>query len=820
MIEQLAKLLERYFKVDKDRARRMLHRLVVGGAAVMFVVINTLVIAFDDIFAGFNNIADLRVGSIAPQNIVAPDAPPFVSGILTEQAREAASENVQPVFDPPDPNVARQQTQLAEQIIAFVENIRRDPYATPEQRMGDINQITALELSETDIQLLLRMNDETWQAVQTEIINVLPRVMRESIRPAQLQTLRDQLPTQISIRFNPQERDFIVSFIDDLIRPNTFENPQATQETQQAAVNAVTDVQRTFERGQIIVREGERVDELAFEALQALGLLRSDDSRLQYIARALLASLLALVVMGLYMVRFESHIIYRQPRLLTLLASLTLLLLIATRFLGLNGNIYLFPTVTLSLLYVALASPRFAIVSTVGFAFMVGLMANNSLEITVLIAAGGIIGALSLRSAERLNAFFVAGALIALANAAVVTIFSLSAPTAIADVNFVESLLLSILSGILLVPAAAIAVMYAVTMAFNLPTALKLLDLSQPSKPLLQRLLREAPGSYQHSLQVANLAEQAASKIGANAQLTHVAALYHDIGKMINPVYFTENQQDIANPHDTLNDPYRSADIIIGHVTDGDEMAKQYRLPNRIREFIREHHGTTQVYVFYRRAVEAAGGDESGVDISDFTYPGPRPQSKETAILMLADSCEAAVRSIKPKSRDEINELVTKIFDDKRKHGQLDESTLTLNELHAIKESFLDILQGMFHPRINYQEAVAKSRPAAAPNKQTGNMPRAKSETASADKKRLTRTDEMARPNNAPSKPEAAPTAGRTHYVTQETSSVPIATDDEDDAPLAEVPRLPRPDKPNNNAASTNGKPEADPVSDEKANDS
>ena len=308
---------------------------------------------------------------------------------------------------------------------------------------------------------------------------------------------------------------------------------------------------------------------------------------------------------------------------------------------------------------------------------------------------------------------------------------------------------------------------------------------------MLQRLLREAPGTYQHSLQVGNLAEQAANAIGADAQLTHVAALYHDIGKMHNPLYFTENQQDIGNPHDTLNDPYRSADIIISHITEGDDMAKQAGLPQRIRDFIREHHGTTQVFVFYQRALNAVDGDKEAVDISDFTYPGPKPRSKETAILMLADSCEAAVRSIKPQSKQEISELVGKIIDSKRSEGQLDESFLTLNDLRTIREIFVDILQGMFHPRINYREAVGKKPDVPAPKPAPAKVDVAPSTNGVSEPK-----------TTVSSKVTTSKTETQTTKIVEEkpktaTRSVPklVTTTDEheiaDEEPLDEVPRLP-----------------------------
>ena len=180
-----------------------------------------------------------------------------------------------------------------------------------------------------------------------------------------------------------------------------------------------------------------------------------------------------------------------------------------------------------------------------------------------------------------------------------------------------------------------------------------------------------------------------------------VAALYHDIGKMLNPAFFVENQADNVNPHEALNDPYRSADIIISHVTDGEKLARQYRLPVRIRDFIMEHHGTTLVGYFYTRAVEQAD-DEEAVDIEQFTYPGPKPQTRETAIMMLADSCESTVRARKPSNKAEIVEIVDSIIDNRMRDGQLDEADLTLKDISITRDIFIEMLQAVFHPRINY----------------------------------------------------------------------------------------------------------------------
>jgi hypothetical protein len=235
---------------------------------------------------------------------------------------------------------------------------------------------------------------------------------------------------------------------------------------------------------------------------------------------------------------------------------------------------------------------------------------------------------------------------------------------------------------------------------FDITTTMRLVELGRPDHPLLKRLLREAPATYHHSLMVSNLAEQAAERIGADAMLTRVGAYYHDVGKIARPYFFTENQVEGTNPHDRL-DPRTSAEIITGHVKDGIELARRYRLPRRVRAFIPEHHGTGWVSFLYHKAVQLAG-DESLVDPNDFHHQGPKPQSRETALVMLADGCEAAVRSARPSSAEEVAEIVNRIIDQRVADQQLTECDLTLRDLDMIRETFVSVLKGVFHPRIKY----------------------------------------------------------------------------------------------------------------------
>jgi putative nucleotidyltransferase with HDIG domain len=247
---------------------------------------------------------------------------------------------------------------------------------------------------------------------------------------------------------------------------------------------------------------------------------------------------------------------------------------------------------------------------------------------------------------------------------------------------------------------------------FGITTSLQLTELSRPTHPLLRQLLLKASGTYHHTIVVSNLAERAAAAIGADAFLARVGAYYHDIGKTVRPYFFAENIVDTASPHDKL-DPLTSAQIIISHVSDGIDLANKYRLPLRIQDFIREHHGRTLVKYFYVQAQREAGENEE-INPADFSYPGPSPRSKETAILFLADLCEAAVRAVRPATREELETLVNRLIDERVAEGELSDSNITFRELQMIKEVFLQVLQGVHHPRIQYPESIKQPKSATS----------------------------------------------------------------------------------------------------------
>jgi putative nucleotidyltransferase with HDIG domain len=302
--------------------------------------------------------------------------------------------------------------------------------------------------------------------------------------------------------------------------------------------------------------------------------------------------------------------------------------------------------------------------------------------------------------------YFVAGAEVALAMIATYAAFFLASRSddlsQLSIVSF-ELLVNGVLSSLLAVGSFAL-----LGRLFGILTTMQLLELANPTQPLLRRLLMEAPGTYHHSIMVGNLAERAAEVIGADSLLVRVAAYYHDVGKLERPWAFIENQADsLANVHDTL-DPVASAQVIAAHVTDGVKLAEKYRLPPKVREMIPQHHGTRTISFFYQQASERS---TENVDAALFTYPGPRPQTREAAILMLSDSTEAAARAARDHSREAIEHLVERIIRQRLEEGQFDDCNLTLRDLTRIKQSFVTLLTGIYHPRIPYPPA-GNTRPA------------------------------------------------------------------------------------------------------------
>ncbi len=683
-------------------------RVALAVLGTAFIVSASLIVAYST-FAPSDGVT-LTIGQVAPADILAPRSITYDSEVLTRLSRQAAADAVRDVYDPPNPGILRQQIQFARHVLDYINNVRHDSYATPSQQNADLAAITALHLSPDVSSNLLTMPDDGWKVIDEQTMSLLERTMRDEIREGNLYNVYANLPNRVSILVDETQSSLILALVKDLIKPNTFFNEERTRVARQEAAAKITTETRSFAQGQIVVRGGTIVTEADIEALAQLKLLQPTDRRIQALVGAFLSVLLITILGTVYLRRFHAELFRAAPQMI-LIGGLFLIFLAGSRLFGLSNEFqsHLYPAAALSLLIVALASPQAAIAVTLAFAALIGLVTGGSFEFAALVAFGGAAGILSLNRVERVNAYFRAGLVIGVVNVVVSLLFILMQGTG-DPIRVVTVLFAGLLNGLLSAGLAVVG-LYLISSTLNIPTTVRLIELSQPSQPLLQRMLREAPGTYQHSLQVANLAELAAERIGANPLLTRVGALYHDIGKTIYPQFFIENQAEGVNPHDSLNDPQRSAQIIIDHVIEGEKLARRSRLPAALIDFILQHHGTTPVLYFYNKALEAVNCDETQINRMAFCYPGPCPQTREVAILMLADSSESITRAKRPRNKQEIEEIIADIIRSRIADGQLDQSQLTVNDLKIIQKVFVASLQGVFHPRIVYPPAPVPTLP-------------------------------------------------------------------------------------------------------------
>jgi putative nucleotidyltransferase with HDIG domain len=643
----------------------------------------------------------LEEGEVAPYDIRAPRSITYDSTVLRLEAQEQAAAEVEAVFTAPGPAFARQQLERARQVLDYVGSTRADDLASPEEQREWITAVPELsDLPPEDVDRLLGLTQEGWESVRWETLEVTDRAMRAEIREDELLEAREQVPALVSLDLPDEETSVTILLAQRLLVANSFLDTAATEEAQALAREAVGPVLRTFQEGEVIVREGARVTSRDLEALDQLS-LRGVQIKWQDTARAGLLALAATAAMFLYLARLQPEVIWDGQRLL-LLVLLTAVFVLIGALMADEGELlrYLTPVPALTILAAALLGRHAGAATAIYIGVAIGMLGDGSLEMLFFAGLGGLAAALTLGNVERIGSPFRAGAFAALGQVIAVLIFWLS--DGAADIGALLERSAASLAGAGISASLALGGLFAVGPLFDITTTIRLIELSRPDNPLLQRLLREAPATYHHSLLVANLAEQAAERIGADALLTRVGAYYHDVGKITRPYFFVENQAEGVNPHDRL-DPRTSAEVIISHVSDGVELARRHRLPQRVRAFIPEHHGTAWISFLYDKAAEQAE-DPQLVDEDDFRYLGPKPQSKETALVMLADACEAAVAANSPATAEELAEVINRVVADRVGDGQLDECDLTLRDLDLVRESFISSLRGVRHPRIEYPD--------------------------------------------------------------------------------------------------------------------
>ena len=665
----------------------------------------------------------LQVGDVAPQDLRATRDISYVSQVKTEEARSAAERAVDPIYAPPDPAIARGQIEKLREVLSTITSVRSNPNTLLSQKQADLAALEWVDLQPVDIEYLLAISSVRWDTVQAEAINVLERVMRNPIRSDDLETDRQNVPSMVSFTLTETEAALVIALASPFVVANSFYSPELTQAARQAARDAVPAVTQSYVEGQSIVSSGQVISAADFEALTELGLIRPANKAVEYIGAAALV-LLAASLTSMYFYRRQLPMV-NDLRGLILIALLFLLFLVGARVVLPNRTVapYLYPIPAFGLLVSALFGMESGMIFSLLLSALSAYGMPDALGLLPYYVLGSFCGILVLGQARRVGNFLWAAVAIAGAGAAMVVAYRL-AYTSTDWIGVATLLGAAAFTGVAST-SIALPAQYLLAQFLGLTTALQLLEISRPDFPLLKYFLQRAPGTYQHSLQVANLAEQAAERIHADGLLTRVGAIFHDIGKTADPLFFVENQPpDEIDSHKDL-DPATSAETIIRHITDGLELAKKYRLPRRILDFISEHHGTLITRFQYNAALEAAGSQRDQVDIEKFRYPGPPPRSRETALLMLADGVEARVRAEHPKDDDGLRAIVRSVIEYRQQAGQLENTPLTQRDLQDVVESFVTTLRGTYHPRLEYP----RERPAAAethisPAKPTGRKPK------------------------------------------------------------------------------------------------
>jgi len=652
------------------------------------------------------------IGDVAQITLKSPRDIEYVSEIRTEEARKAAESAVQSVYSSPDPVIARQQIERLRTTLQNITTIRADVEITTDEKKSKILALSDVRLKIETIDYLLNISDSRWETVQAEAVRVLEQVMRRAIFEDKVDGAQSGISSFVSLTLNEQQSTLVTELVSAFVVPNSFFSDELTTAARLTARDAVKPVVQTYKTGETIVPAGEIITPADMEAFQQLGII-SPGQRWEDMLGAAAIIILSAVLVPLYFFRRKRSVIINDPRSILVIAVVFVIFLIGARlFTDRTLAPYGYPLQAAGLLIATLFGLEVGFVISIPLCLLAAYGLSNTLDLAPYYLLSSLIGLLALGPARRFLGFVRAGIAIALSGLVVLIAYRLPfySPDWLGAVQFIGIVTFAGFA------AASITLLlqYMFAQLLGLTTALQLLDISRSDSPLLQFFLRNAPGTYQHSLQVANLAEQAAEKIGADPLLTRVGAQIHDIGKALNPSFFIENQlPGNVNTHQDV-DPEEVAATIIRHVTDGVQLAKKHRLPRRLHDFILEHHGSLITRYQYNQAMEAAGGDVTKVNIEKFRYPGPRPASRETALLMLADATEARTRAERPATDDDLRILVQSVIDTVQKYNQLDDTLLTLRDLNLITESFVTTLRGSHHPRIQYPNAKAPDQDSTA----------------------------------------------------------------------------------------------------------
>ena len=686
----------------------------------------------------------LKEGQIGSKDILSPRDFEFVDLEATQNLKEKASKSIKEVYDLNLANIENVEKEIDILFLkigeykdkikeSFQDNnaniVEMDKKLTDDElnKMAkEINENLGLYINEQVIENCFRLDNLSLEKIRVDIKSSMRKIMEQGIIKDDLENAKKQLIREISeISIDHYDALIASEIATSLLLPSLFLNEEDTEKRRQEAISSVTDIIKTIQKGQIIIRKGEVVTSEDITILNVLG-LKNPKINFSNIIGIIMITALCLSVFFFYLNYFYPDI-YNNINKLILLSIISIFIVLLAKIVGQVSG-YLIPMASASMLVAISFNPNIAILLTVLLSLLIGFIPGGALNYILVSVISGIIAIYSIQKAIQRSSLTRAGLLIAGIN-----IIAVSALGLINNEDYyliLQSNLWGVLNGFLAV-ILTIGILPFLESYFDITTSFKLMELSNPNQPLLKKMIVEAPGTYHHSIVVGNLSETAAEEIGGNALLARVGAIYHDIGKIKRPYFFTENQEAYRNIHDDM-EPSLSALVIASHVKEGIELAKKNKLPKDIIDIITQHHGTGLITYFFHRAVKENGSAVDAVAEENYRYSGPKPQTKEAGIILLADSLEAATRSLTNPTATRIKTLVKEIIQKNLESGQLEECDLTLKDLDKIGDSFARILTGMFHTRVEYpdDDLIKKAK---EENKKNGN-PNRKSTKNNKDK--------------------------------------------------------------------------------------
>jgi len=658
----------------------------------------------------------LKEGQICTKDILSPGDFEFVDVEATQNLREKAAKSIKEVYDLNLANIENVEKEIDNFFLKIkeyqkkIDESSKDATAPVMQNdrglrddelnemANEINEDLGLYISEQVIAGCLQLDNLSLEKVRVDIKSSVRKIMEQGIKKDDLEHAKKQLIREISeISLDHHDALIASEIATSLLLPSLFLNEEDTEKRRQEAIASLDDVIRTIQKGQIIIRKGEVATSEDIAILNALG-LKNPKINFSNIIGIIMITAICLLVIFLYLSYFYPDI-YENVKKLILLGIISIFVVLLAKIAS-QASGYLMPLASASMLIAISLNPNIAILLTVILSLLTGFIPGGGLNYILVSVISGIVAIYSIRKATQRSSLTRAGLIIAGVN--IITISALGLINNEGYYLILQNNLWGVLNGFLAV-ILTIGILPFLESYFDITTSFKLMELSNPNQPLLKKMILEAPGTYHHSIVVGNLSETAAEEIGCNGLLARVGAIYHDIGKIKRPYFFTENQEAYKNIHDEM-EPSLSALVIASHVKEGIELAKKNKLPKDITDIIAQHHGTNLITYFFHRALKENGSANDAVVEENYRYSGPKPQTKEAGIILLADSLEAATRSLTNPTATRIKTLVKEIIQRNLENGQLEECDLTLKDLDKIGDSFSRILTGMFHSRVEYPD--------------------------------------------------------------------------------------------------------------------